>query len=274
MTKRSFIILLLVLATLFLGAQTGQRYKTLNFDNPGTKRILKTEAGNHFYFRSLPEKSLLLNTTGISKLELRSFSNQPARKPELIIVIGKQRTSYPLVPARMIGSYQVYTPLSLEIPANTKEVQILCYDRSYYFRAYNVLPPKPPKKIKLKNLEIKAHAGAMTVHHNGSSSDYLSLLPAQPMKFTLNNGRDAYIYVRPRLLDRSTPKLGVFVNGDLIETLEFSIKRTTKYHVQGINNLGISKKITLPDNKGTSEIELRALSEHLFLAKPVLIKKK
>ncbi len=74
-------------------------------------------------------------------------------------------------------------------------------------------------------------------------------------------------------MDRSTPKLGVFVNGDLIETVEFNLKRTTKYHVQGINNLGISRKISLPKNNSSSEIELRALSEHLFLAKPVLIKK-
>lgn len=273
MTKRSYIILLICLVSLLWGAPAKERYKSLNFANPGTKRVLKTETGNYFYFRSLPEKSLSLDTTGITKLELRSFSTETIKKPEVIIIIGKQRTAYPLVFKFTSGSHQVYEPLILPIPEGTKQIQVLSYDRHIYYRAYNVLPAKPAKPVKLKNLVLKAHAGAMTVHHNGSSSDYYSLLPAQPMKFSLNNGRDAYVYIRPRLLDRSTPKLGIFVNGDLVETLEFSIKRTTKYHVQGINNLGISKKVQLPDNKGSSEIELRALSEHLFLAKPVLVKK-
>ncbi len=272
MNKYITIILLLCLAV-SLSAATAQRYKALNFENPGTRRVLKTEAGNHYYYRSLPEKALNLNTTGINQLELRSFSTQELKKPELIIIISGKRTAYPLVFKQKVGDYLVYESVQISIPDKTSQVQVLCYERSIYIRAYNVLPPKPVKPVKLKNLVLKAHAGAMTVNHNGSSSDYYSLLPAQPLKFSLNNSRNAYIYVRPRLLDRSTPKLGVFVNGDLIETVEFNLKRTTKYHVQGINNLGISRKISLPKNNGSSEIELRALSEHLFLAKPVLIKK-
>ncbi len=273
MTKRHYLILLFCLVSLIWAAPAKGRYKALTFLNPGTKRVLKTETGNYFYYRSLPEKSLSLDTTGISKLELRSFSTEIIKKPEVIIITGKQRSSYPLTFKAVSGSYRIYEPLSIPIPEGSKEIQVLCYDSHIYYRAYNVLAPKPAKPVKLKNLVIKAHAGAMTIHHNGSSSDYYSLLPAQPLKFSLNNGRDAYIFVRPRLLDRETPKLGIFVNGDLIETLEFNLKRTTKYHVQGINNLGISKKVQLPDNKGSSEIELRALSEHLFLAKPVLVKK-
>jgi hypothetical protein len=267
------VILLLLCLSLSLSAAAAQRYKALNFENPGTRRVLKTEAGNHFYYRSLPEKSLHLDATGITKLELRSFSTKELKKPELIIIVAGKRTAYPLVFKQKIGAYFVYESLTISIPEKTSQLQVLCYERSMYTRAYNVLPPKPVKPVKLKNLVLKAHAGAMTVNHNGSSSDYYSLLPAHPLKFSLNNGREAFIYVRPRLLDRSTPKLGVFVNGDLIETVEFNLKRTTKYHVQGINNLGISRKISLPKNNSSSEVELRALSEHLFLAKPVLIKK-
>jgi hypothetical protein len=139
-------------------------------------------------------------------------------------------------------------------------------------RAFHVLPPKAPKISKLKNLVIKAHGGAMSLLHNGSSSDYYSLLPSQALKFSLNNKRNAVVYVRPRLLDLSTPKLGVYANGELVDTIVFSKKRSTKYHVQGIINLGISKKIVLPNNSGSSDYELRAISDHLFIAKPVLVK--
>ena len=272
MNKRNIIIVSLLLCLVMLSGQSKNRYKPLNFENPGTKRILKTEAGNHYYYRSLPEKSMTVNTTGISKLEIRSFSKGDVRKPEIIAIIGKTRITNGLKFATMVGEYKVFEPLVIDIPANTNNIQVLCYERNMYLRAYNVLPVKPPKPVKLKNLELKAHAGTVSIQHNGSASDYYSIVPAQPLKFNVNNARNAYVYVRPRLLDRSIPKLGLFVNGDLVQTIEFDLKRTTKYHTQGIKNLGIAKKLDLPKNRGSSEYELRALSEHLFFAKPVLIK--
>jgi hypothetical protein len=272
MIKRTFIILAVLLSFCLLGAQAKTKYKALTFDNPGTKRVLKTDAGNYFYFRSLPEKSMKLSTTGISKLELRSFSTEALRKPEIITIIAKTRKTYALKPVQIINGYHVYEAITIDLPKDTMSIEVLCYTRSIYMRAFHVLPAKAPKPAKLKNLVIKAHGGAMSLLHNGSSSDYYSLLPAQALKFNLNNKRNASVYVRPRLIDRSTPLLGVYHNGELVETIEFTLKRTSKYHVQGITNLGISKKIKLPENIGSSEYELRALSDHLFIAKPVLNK--
>lgn len=272
MSKRILILMAVLLAFCLLGGQATVKYKALTFDNPGTKRVLKTEAGSYYYFRSLPEKSMLLNTAGISKLELRSFSTEALRKPEVITIIAKKRQAYTLQPVQTINTYTVYQSLTIDLPKDTKSIEVLCYSRSMYMRAFNVLPPKAPKIAKLKNLVIKAHGGAVSLLHNGSSSDYYSLLPSQALKFSLNNKRNAVVYVRPRLLDRSIPKLGVYKNGTLVETIEFTKKRSTTYHVQGITNLGISKKIVLPSNNGSSDYELRAISDHLFFAKPVLVK--
>ncbi|MDD4310571.1 MAG: hypothetical protein PHO32_09340, partial [Candidatus Cloacimonetes bacterium] len=95
---------------------------------------------------------------------------------------------------------------------------------------------------------------------------------SQALKFSVNNRRNAVVYVRPRLLDRTKPKLGLYKDGKLVKTIEFGLKRTTKYHVEGVKNLGIAQKIELPANTGSSDYELRAISDHLFFAKPVLIK--
>lgn len=269
---KSLILILLVLCSV-LAAQDTYRYKPLAWENPGTRRVLKSEQGSYFYYRSLPEKAMKLDTTGIEKLEIRSFSTDDVKKPEIVTITGKTRKTYSLAPkGKTTKGYQIYEPLTITIPQGTTEMQVLCYSRSVYIRAFNVIPPKPPKKVKLKNLVLKAHGGAMALLHNGSSSDYYSFLPSQSLKFSLNNCRNAVVYVRPRLLDRSTPKLGVYVNGKLVQTVEFNLKRTSKYSVQGITNLGISKKIELPKNTGSSEIELRAISDHLFIAKPVLVK--
>lgn len=274
MSKRTIIILVAVLFVCMLGAQAKTKYKALTFNNSGTKRVLKTDAGNYYYYRSLPEKSMLLDTTGITKLELRSFSTEVLRKPEIVVIIAKKRQTYSLQQAQIINKYNVYAPVTLEIPKGTKSIEVLCYNRSMYMRAFNIIPPKAPKIVKLKNMVLKAHGGAVSLLHNGNSSDYYSLLPSQALKFSLNNKRNAVVYVRPRLLDRSVPKLGVYQNGKLVQTIEFTLKRTSKYSVQGITNLGISKKIDLPLNIGSSDYELKALSDHLFIAKPVLIKLK
>lgn len=274
MIKRIAIALTIVLFGCTMYAQTKPRYKALNFDNPGTRRVLKTEAGSFYYYRSLPEKSMKLNTNGIQKLQLRSFSTEPLRKPELITIVAKTRTTHSLKQIATVKTYSVYEDIIIDLPADTKSIEVLCYSRAVYMRAFHVLPPKPAKAVKLANLVLKAHGGAVSLLHNGSSSDYYSFLPSQALKFSVNNKHNAVVYVRPRLLDRSTPKLGLYKNGELVETIEFSLKRTNKYRVQGIKNLGVAKKIDLPHNSNNSEYELKALSDHLFIAKPVLIKQK
>ena len=274
MLKRILITLIILLSLLMLSAVVKTKYKALNFDNPGSKRLLKSESGSYYHFRSLPEKALKLNTAGINTLELRSFSTDVLRKPEIIVIIGKTKQSYPLLLASNSGKYQVYQPLTIPVPPETSELQVLCYARTVYLRAFNVLPPKPPKPTKLKNMVMKAHGGSVTLLHNGSSSEYFSFMPSQPLKFSVNNHRSAVVYIRPCLVDRTTPKVGLYQNGSLIQTIEFDLKRTSKYHVTGIKNLGISKKIELPENIGSSDYELRSMSDHLFIAKPVLVKLK
>jgi len=274
MYKKLSVALFCLVCMGLLNATGAIRYKALVFDNPGAKRLLKTEQDNYYYFRSLPEKTISLNTTGITSLELRSFAIERLRKPEIITIINKERKSYALELAAPSDSYQVYKPISITIPANTDKIEILCYSPSVYMRAFNILPPKPPKPVKLPNLVLKAHGGVINLQHNGSSAEYYSMMPSSPLKFTLNNSRNAVVYVRPRLLDRTLPQLGVYKNGELVQTIDFSLKRTTKYHVQGITSLGTGIKVELPANGGSSDYELRPLTDHLFIAKPVLIKNK
>lgn len=272
MNLRKIIILAAILLMLTpLAAKT----KVMNFDNPGSKRLLKDEAaGNYYYFRSLPERSMTLNVSGIDKIELRSFSLERKKKAEVISIIDKKQSKHPLLPASVVYGYHTFETVLIPIPANTKEMKILCYDRDIYFRAFYTEPPKPkttaPKKAA--NLVVNAHSGILSMAHNSSSSDYYSFTPDQPLRFTLNNSRNAIIYVRARLLDRELPVFDVYVNGELYDSHEFSIKRTSTYSVIGIRHLSLGKKVDLPENSGKSVIELRAKTDHLFLGRPVLLK--
>ena len=88
----------------------------------------------------------------------------------------------------------------------------------------------------------------------------------------MNNGRNAIVYVRARLHDNTLPIFELYRNGELVDSYEFSLQRSTKYKAPGVNYLSIGKKIDLPPNSGTTEYELRAKSDHMFFARPVLLK--
>ncbi len=60
------------------------------------------------------------------------------RKPEIVSVIGKERKVYQLSLKEKKGDYYIYNPFTLDIPEGTKEIKVICYDRSIYMRAFSV----------------------------------------------------------------------------------------------------------------------------------------
>jgi len=270
---RKRLILVLVIVAVFSGAFA--KAKSLNFENPGNRRLLKSEAGNHWYYRSLPEKSLTLNVEGVSTIQLRSFALENLRKPNVYTIINKEKTAWDLSLNELQDGYYLYNELAIPIPDGTKSIEILCYDRSLYFRAFHT-PKKAPnhkQPAKPANMVVKAHGGSTIISHNGTDSSYYVFNQSQSLKFTLNNGRNAIIYVRARLLDRSLPVFDLYMNGELLQSHEFTLRRTTKYTAVGVDHLTTGLKLELPPNSSTAEIELRAKSDHMFFARPVLQKK-
>lgn len=267
------IMLTAILPLLLLGALQAKP-KALSFDNPGNRRLLKNEDGSFYYYRSLPEKGMKLNVAGIDKIELRSFAVEPLNKPQAISIVAKKQSFHDLKLKGRLNGFYIYESVTIPVPEGTKELELVCYDRGIYFRAFWTPAPKPkpaPKK-KLPNLAMEAHSGILAMTHNGSSSDYYSFTPDQPLRFTINNDRAAVIYVRARLLDRSIPAFDVYINGQLVQTHEFTLKRSTTYAVTGIRHLSVGKKVELPARTGKAVVELKAKSDHLFLGRPVILK--
>lgn len=269
MHKKLFVLATILLLALGLAAQS--KPKTLTFNNPGSRRLLKTEKGNFYYYRSLPEKSMTVNCKGIKTIELRSFAIEALRRPQVIITIGKDSKTYDLSLESRLEGFYLYQPLFIPIPAGTESISILCYSRSIYLRPFYTPAPKPKPKTKQPNMLITEHAGAIQISHNSTVSDYYSFNGKQSLRFTINNNRKGIAYIRVRLLDRSVPQFELYHNGKLVDTHEFSLKRTTQYKAPGVSSLSVSKKINL-DN-GNGDYELRAKSNHLFFARPLILKK-
>jgi hypothetical protein len=269
MTKR---IILLALASLMAVAAFAQNYRTriMDFENPGSRRIRRMEGSNHWYYRSLPEKTMTLKTEDVSRIQIRSFSIEKPRKPQIIVIIDGERMPYDLSFSEFNNGYYFFEDFELDIPENTQEIELLCYQRHIYMRAYEMeeIIPKV-KPVKIPNRQIQAHAGLIEISHNSTTSEYYTYNMSQSFKFTHNNAKNGILYVRARLTDRSLPKFSLWHNGTKVEEFEFSLARTTKYSAQGVRYLTIGKKINLPDNDGSSVYELKAESDHLFMAKPV-----
>lgn len=265
--------LIFVLACLAALTAVQARVKPLSFENPGNRRLLETGAGKYWYYRSLPEKSMTLNVEGVSSVQLRSFGLDNLRKPQVLTIIGKDKKTWDLSLQERLEGYYLYREISVPIPAGTKTMEILCYERGIYFRPFVTVAPAPkPKPSKPANLVVRAHGGMINISHNGTDSSYYVFNPSQALKFTLNNGRTAIVYVRARLLDRSLPVFELYRNGELLETYEFSLHRSTKYKAVGVDHLSTGMKLELPGNSGTADFELRAKSDHMFFARPVLRK--
>lgn len=267
--------LYLILALLLTLGSVYARVKPLNFENPGNRRLLKDANSSYYYFRSLPEKSMTLNVDGISSIELRAFAIEPLRKPQIVSIIGKKRSVTDLVLKERLDGYYIYQNVSIAIPKGTKTMELLCYDRGIYFRAFHTVTPTPkPKASKPDNLVVRAHGGIINVAHNGTNNDYYVFNPSQSLKFTVNNERNAEVFVRARLLDRTLPVFELYANGSMLQTHEFTLKRSTKYKATGINHLTTGLKLELPATGTATEYELRAKSDHLFLARPIILKSK
>lgn len=272
--KKQILILSIIL--MMAGSALAQTVRTriMNFENPGNRRILKTEEVNHWYYRSLPEKSMTLNVEGVERVQLRSFGIEALRKPQIFVIIDKQRTAFELTLNHRLNGYYMYDNIEFDIPAGTKSVEILCYQRSIYMRAFQMITIQPkPKVVRVPNRVIQAHAGMIDITHNSSSSEYLTFNPTQALKFTLNNGRDGIVYVRARLTDRTLPKFSLYKDGELVDSYEFSLARSTKFSATGVRYLTIGMKLDLPLNDDSSVYELRADSDHMFMARPLLLKK-
>ncbi len=262
--------LILALACLIALNALPARVKPLSFADPGNRRLLKTEAGNYWYYRSQPERSMTLNVEGISAIHLRSFGLEELRRPQVISIIGGERRTWDLNLKEIQEGYYLYDEINIPIPPDTQSMEILCYERGIYFRPFHTVEPAPrPRPSRPDNLVVNAHGGVINISHNGTDSPYYVFNASQPLRFTLNNGRAAVIYVRARLLDRSLPEFEIYRDGVLLDSREFSLRRTTTYKAVGVDHLTTGMRIELTENSGSAVIELRAISDHMFFARPL-----
>lgn len=273
MTKKKHILILLMLALVVLSAPASEaiRYKPLEFVNPGNRRLLRSDAGNFYFYRSLPEKSMSLTVNGMESLQIRTVSTEQVRKPRVIVIVNRQRTTYDLKQSAKSGNLYVYEPIDIAINGKPEKIEILCYDSQIYFRVFERIVPKPRPQL-LPTLQVLEHGGIMLLSHNSHSSEYYSFEPGQILRFNVNNKRTAVIYVRARLTDRSIPVFDLYRNNELVERIELSTARTGKYTVAGITHLTVGRKIELIEQDGNAQYTLRPVSEHLFIARPVILR--
>jgi hypothetical protein len=264
------ILLLIIISFALTGAAT-LKWKPLPFENPGSKRMVKASSGNYYFFRSLPEETLMLKVKDLSAIEIRAIAKAKVSNPELTLYFDNKHTTYKLKLLAVSEKYQVFEPLNIALPAGLTQAELLCYDRNIYFRAF--MPVQVvPKKPKVPSLKIIAKAGEYTITGAKSSHTYYSFTESTAFTYQVKQGLPHTLYVRAELTKKEKPVFGLYEDGKLIRKYELALKRTNNYKSEGITNLTIGKKLDFPASDKLKNYELKALSENLFLARPVIRK--
>ncbi len=267
------VALILILSALAGLSAVALKWKPMTFDNPGTRRLLKTPTGNFYFYRSLPEKSMYLDIRDLTALEIRAISKAPVKKPQFIIKADNKRVVYDLKLIAVSEEYQVYEPIRLTLPPGLTRLELICYFSEIYFRAFQPVTVQS-KKPKVPSLKIIASAGEYDIEHEGSKSRYYGVNEEKSLTFQVNQGLPFTLYMRAQLQDREVPILGLYEDGKLIKRITLSQKRTNTYTVEGIPHLTIGKREDFFAREKVMTYELKALSGHLFLVRPVIRKAK
>ncbi len=271
------LILVMLAAALSIALAYGDttlKWKALLFDNPGSKRLLKTEQGSYFYYRSLPEKDMLLGVKDISTIEIRAFSKAKVDKPQFILHNNGKKAVYELKfkENRMMGSnkYYVYEPVRIVLPPNLKQLELTCYDRDVYFRAFRAITVMP--KPKLPALSVLGSSGTYNLANDSSKKTYYDFKDKENFTFQVNKNRSFALYVRAELTSREVPVFAIYKDGIQVQKVQLSIKRSKAYTAEGILNLTVGKRIDFPSTDKLAKYELRPVTNHLFIARPVILK--
>jgi hypothetical protein len=266
-------LLLLLLGALLLTGAAAQKWKSLQFTNPGSKRLLKTGGGNHYYYRSLPEQSMLLDVKDLTSVEIRAIAKAKVANPMIILKYGGKRYINELKIASISEKYQVYQPLQINIPQGVKQLELVSYNRNIYYRAFRPVQPVV-KKTSVPPLKMLSDNKPYKVDNGKTTTAYYAFKDTAPLTFQINKGKPFSLYVRAELSGEEAPVFAVYANGQLIRQYTLSIKETSAYKVEGLPHLTVGRKIDFEAADKITRYELKAVSAHLFIAKPVIRKVK
>jgi hypothetical protein len=263
----SLSILAIAISILFVGQAT-VRLKALAFDNPGSRRLLKTEKSSVFYYRSLPEKSMYINATGMQAVEIRAIAKTKVDKPQLIVKVNGKKTVYDLKFLSASVEYQIYEPIRLSLAPGTKQVELISYNRNIYYRAFNIVTIPP--KVKTPALKILSRNVEYILASQSHKEKYYGVKVTAPLSFQVNKNKAFSLYVRAQLTEKQVPVFDLYKDGKLIDKVTLSLKRTKSYNIVGIEHLTIGKKLDFPAQTSIAKYELRPVTDHLFIARPVI----
>ncbi|MFB3844823.1 MAG: hypothetical protein ACE14O_03610 [Candidatus Cloacimonadaceae bacterium] len=264
------VLILLFIMLAITGAAVLQ-WKPLPFINPGSRRLLKTGAGNYYFYRSLPEKSMLVDVSGLSYVEIRAIAKTKVKNPYFILKYAGKRKVEELKVFSVSQEYQVYQPVRIDIPEGVKQLELICYNRNIYFRVFKPFTPQP-KKTKVPALQILSRNKTYNLQNNKTSSVYYSFNPDTDFTFQINKGKAFTLYVRANLEDETIPVFALYENGKMINQYTLTGKQTNTYYAEGLTHLTIGKKLEFPSADKITRYELKAVTPHTFIAKVVLRK--
>jgi hypothetical protein len=270
--KSTLTILILIIVAVAINGAVVLKWKPMLFENPGSKRLVKDSTGSYYFFRSQPEKTLLVNVKDLNSIEIRVVSKAKISNPQFSLIYENKQFKYDLKLLSVSEKFQVFAPVKVTLPAGLTQVELLCFDRNIYFRAFMPIEVKP--KIRIPALKITSRTKEYDIAGPAASHKYYAFTESTAFAFQIRQGVAYTLYVRAQLTSKDKPVFGLYEDGKLVGKYEFPIRSTNTYKMDGVIHLTIGKKLDFPAQNKLTRYELKALSGHMFIARPVIRKVK
>ncbi len=252
--KRLVIICLILVTLLPILALDKVIYRTKDFSNHGTRRLVNTNDRKVFYYRSVRGDDLVMLKPVAGEYTLKSISKAQDLSLDFDLIIDGNITSVHITQMGFNNEYVFFNEYKLNIPKGVEEVRIRTLNRNAYFRFFKKavlhLSEEPiaitPEKYLRKQI----------VRSSKSESEYFVADEGNEIEFTVDGRFEVYFYARATIVENIKPTFDIYLNDELIKAVNIDLKKSGKYTCDGYECLSIGKKIELETNEGNNTFKI------------------
>ncbi|MBN2829411.1 MAG: hypothetical protein JXR56_03705 [Candidatus Cloacimonetes bacterium] len=270
--KRIITIIALISILIPLFAYDKIIYRTQNFSEKGTRRLIKKDQRKVYYYRSEKGKDLVMVNPSAGEYTLKTVSKVQENTVTFDVVIDGTKQTVNVSQIGFNDKYAFFKDYVLTIPKNTKEIRIVTKNRNAYFRFFK----KAVLKLSDDPIAVKPSkaTGKIVVKDADSNSDYYMADQLNEVRFDVDGEFNAYFYVRAAIVTNQKPAFDIYQNGELIRTETIELKKSGTYHAQGFECLSIGRRIDLMTVPGKNTFRIVPQNSNPILLRIMKIRKK
>ncbi|MBW6515366.1 MAG: hypothetical protein K0B81_01960 [Candidatus Cloacimonetes bacterium] len=265
---KSFLLLCLFLVVVittgysFIEAQ----WRIINFKEHGTRRIVELDDNRWFFYRSEPNRELVLDIEG-GRIMIKSAVRQDVPALTYQVKINNAFRNFTVIRRSESGDFVVMEDILLNLAPGRHTISISTTNRLAYFKVFREEEVWTVPTVRAA-FEPQVFISEYTLKSEDSENLYYSASPTTPLEFIATGPNTITGF--SRFLINQTQTEGQFdieVNGIIIETVTIPNRRTGAYWLEQVPEqaLSIGRRIEFSLPVGEHTVRIIPSSGHYFI---------